>query len=137
EMSLMTTDEIPPEKPALIIDAHPTLGKYIAHHPSNRLRLIAQAISSYALAVLIVQALFWQVEDGTASLFLPLLFSAVGLGTAWYVAHYWNREIVLYEQGFSYRQGSQVGHFRYTDIVRLQPDVNRFALLSRFQGTTY
>lgn len=134
----MATDDIQQEKkPLLITEAHPTFGKYLSHHPSNRIRLVIQSLILYAIPVLILQALFWNVEDGVAQRFLPLLFAAVGLGAFWYAAHFWNREVVLYEEGFSYRQGSQMGQFRYAEIARLQPAVSQFALLSRFQGENF
>jgi hypothetical protein len=42
----------------------------------------------------------------------------------WYVLHVWNREIILYERGFSYREGSKVVHFFYHEIrgVRLRAE---------------
>ena len=133
----MSTDEIQNEAPQPITAPHPTLGNYVSHHPSNRLRLVILALIYYSILVLILQALFWNVDDNTASYFLPLLFAAVGLGAFWYAAHFWNREVILYENGFTYRQGSQLGQFRYADIVQLQPDVSRIAVLSFFQRTNF
>jgi hypothetical protein len=91
----------------------------------------------YAILVLILQALFWNVDDTTASRFLPIVFAVVGLGAYWYAAHLWNREVVLYEQGFTYMQGSRMGQFRYTEIVRVEPDVQHLTLFGRFQRTGY
>jgi hypothetical protein len=125
------------EKPESVTDAHPKLGKYISHHPSNRLRLVVRALLLYALAVFMLEALFWNVDDNTASNFLPLLFAAVGLAAFWYAAHFWNREVILYENGFTYRQGSRLGQFRYVEIVRLQPDVSQLAILNMFQRTNF
>ena len=133
----MTTDKIKETEPVSITAPHAMLGNYVSHHPSNRIRLVLRAALFYAIPVLILQALFWNVDTGTASRFLPALFAAAGLGAFWYAAHLWNREVILYENGFTYQQGSQIGHFRYGDIVRVQPDVQRIALLNRFQLTTY
>lgn len=133
----MATDETYNEAAESVTDAHPTLGNYISHHPSNRLRLVIRALIFYAIPVLILQALFWNVDDDTASRFLPVLFAAVGLAAFWYAAHFWNREVILYEHGFTYRQGSQLGQFRYVDIVRLQPDVSQMAILNIIQRTSF
>ena len=47
---------------------------------------------------------------------LLITIAAMGIATVvvgWYVAHLWNREVVLYERGFSYRQcGLRVGDVR-------------------------
>src|SRR5262245_10808910 len=133
----MSTDEIQNEVPEPITAPHPTLGNYVSHHPSNRLRLVILALIYYSILVFILQALFWNVDDNTASYFLPILFAAVGLAAFWYAAHFWNREVILYEHGFTYRQGSQLGQFRYADVVRLQPDVSRIAILKFIQQTNF
>jgi hypothetical protein len=133
----MTTDEFNNEKPQSITDAHPTLGKYLSHHPSNRIRLIIQAAIFYAIPVAILQALFWNVDNNFVTLFLPMVFAAVGLVAFWYAAHFWNREVIVYENGFTYQQGSQVGQFRYADIVMLKPDVQRINVLRFIQRTDF
>jgi hypothetical protein len=43
---------------------------------------------------------------------LALLALVVG----WFILHYWNREVILYERGFSYREGSYQAYFKYDDI---------------------
>ncbi|MDQ7024129.1 MAG: hypothetical protein Q9P44_01075 [Anaerolineae bacterium] len=133
----MTTDEIEIESSQSIFEPHPTLGKYVSHHPSNRIRLVMRAAIFYAIPVLILQALFWDVSDGAASRFLPAMFAAIALGAVWYTAHFWNREVILYEQGFTYQQGSQQGQFRYADIAILQPAVQRLGLVNVFQFTNF
>jgi hypothetical protein len=45
----------------------------------------------------------------------------------WYVLHNWNREIILYERGFSYREGSTVVFFRYEEVAGIRSRAERLA----------
>ena len=81
-----------------IFESDPILGKYVSHHPSNRLRLMIIAGVIYTFAVGIIQLVFWNVDDSIASIFIPLLFAGVVGGVLWYMLHHWNREVVLYER---------------------------------------
>ena len=56
-----------------------------------------------------------------------ILMALVMLGLAWYLLHIWNREIVLFERGFSYREGSQTVFFRYVEIDALRLQAERRA----------
>src|SRR5690606_17619332 len=51
----------------------------------------------------------------------------VGLAAGWYVLHGWNREIILYEGGFSYREGSRTVYFRYEEIAGIRLRAERLA----------
>ena len=103
-----------------IYDTHPTLGQYVSHHPSNRIRLLLRGAIFYAIPVGVLQSLFWNVSTFTAQRFLPVVFAGIALGVFWYIAHLWNREIVLYEQGFTYLEGSRTG--RKFPVSKLQPE---------------
>jgi hypothetical protein len=56
-----------------------------------------------------------------------ILTAALALGCGWYVLHLWNREIILYERGFSYREGSQTVFFRYDEIASIRMSGARLA----------
>jgi hypothetical protein len=129
----MTTQSLP-EK---IFDDHPMLGAYRSHHPSGRGRLLLRGAILYAVPVLLLQILFWDVDTPAASIFLPISFGAVGLGVVWYIAHLWNREIILYERGFTYREGSRIGEFRYDQIVRVRQKIEQIALFGFLRITRY
>ena len=91
----------------------------------------------YAIPVIILQLLFWDVDSDTAGRVLPLLFAVSGLSVAWYLAHLWNREVILYERGFTYTEGSRIGHFLYGDIIQMHQKVERIAYLDLFHRRHY
>jgi hypothetical protein len=53
--------------------------------------------------------------------------AAVALALGWYVLHIWNREIILYERGFSYREGSNTVFFRYDEVASIRQRAERLA----------
>jgi len=106
----------------------PILGPFLAHYPSNRLRLLLFGGGFYALAVLLIQALTWQIDTATASIFVPILYACVALVAFWYMAHYWNREVIVYKHGFVYREGRREVRFRYETIVTVQAQAERLRL---------
>lgn len=120
-----------------IFAADPVLGKYISHHPSRRLTLLIRAAIFYAIPALIAQFLTLELDDRTASLFLPFLFAGFAAPPIWYVLHFWNREVVLYEKGFSYRRGSITAYFKYADIVKVRQNIETQSVLNIFKRTVY
>ena len=108
-----------------IFESDPILGKYVSHHPSNRLRLMIISGVIYTFAVGIIQLVFWTVDDSLASIFIPLLFAGVAGAVLWYMLHHWNREVVLYERGFSFRQGSSTAYILYVNVIKLFPNIKK------------
>lgn len=119
-----------------IYEPDPILGKYISHHPSNRMRLMIIGGSIYAVAVVIIQAIFWNVDDENAAVFVPILFAAVAGAVLWFMLHHWNREVVLYERGFSYRRGSITAYILYMNVVKLIQNLEKVSFLG-FSRTVY
>lgn len=112
-----------------LFEDDPILGSFVAYFPSYRLRLIIQAAVLYAIPVLALQVLFAEVD----SLLIPMLYAAIALLVGWYVLHQWNREVTVYERGFTYRQGSQIGYFRYPDIIRIHQKAQRVSYFGLFR----
>jgi hypothetical protein len=54
-----------------------------------------------------------------------LLMGALVLGCGWYVLHIWNREVILFERGFSYREGSNTVYFVYTEVKSIRQRAER------------
>ena len=102
------------------IDPDPLLGQVLANYPSDRMRplLVAGAIGApVALALGLTTA---QVLEWWGPVLTVILMALVALALGWYVLHYWNREIILYEQGFSYREGSKTVFFKSGEITSIR-----------------
>ncbi len=109
------------------INPDPILGAAVANFPSDRLRplIIAGAvIAPVALALGLTTA---QVTDWWGPVVTVVLTAAVVLALGWYVLHVWNREIILYERGFSYREGSKTVFIRYDEIASIRLRAERLA----------
>lgn len=106
------------------IEPDPVLGAVVSHHPSDRGRplLIAALITGSAAVVLnftLAEFPFWWAPALTI-----VIMALLALGLGWWVLHLWNREVILYERGFSYREGSRVIPFLYAEVaaVRLRAE---------------
>jgi hypothetical protein len=110
-----------------LIEPDPLLGAPLAHYPSERGRpLLAAAVVIGAAAVLLNFTLaaapaWW----GPALTILIMALLVLGLG--WAVLHVWNREIILYERGFSYREGSNTVYFLYDEVRGIRLHAQRRA----------
>ncbi len=103
----------------------PILGKVVANYPSDRIRLLGIGGSVYAVGALLINLVFLPVEAGTALLPVVTLMALLALGVGWYLLHHWNREVVLFERGFSYREGSRTAYMPYADVRAVHLDARR------------
>ncbi|MDX1995130.1 MAG: DUF6585 family protein [bacterium] len=103
----------------------PEFGAYVANFPANRSRLLLTAGVILAAVWFVLTVVLWQVEAGLASIITVGVISVATLAVGWYVAHFWNREVVLYKRGFSYREGSAIAFIRYADVVALRQKAER------------
>jgi hypothetical protein len=126
----------PAQAPVNIFAADPVLGKYLSHHPSRRAMLLLQGAIFYAIPTGILQLLTLNLDDQTAATFLPFVFALIGVAVGWYILHLWNREVVLYEKGFSYRRGSVTAYFPYEKIVTMRQSIEKQSFLA-FSRTVY
>jgi len=109
----------------------PVLGKFIAEYPSNKLRLLIYAGIFLAVVWFVVTVALWQVEETIAATVTVVVLSAATLFAGWYITHLWNREVILYRKGFSYREGSNIASIKFTDVSSVQQRAER---LSYFGG---
>lgn len=128
--------EIPIESSAPL-DDDPAFGKYLVNYPSRRGLLLVQAAVFYIVPVVILQIVFASVDDQTASVILPVLFAALALAIMWYVLHLWNREVILYERGFTYREGSRLGRFYYHEMVTVRQSAERVVYFGIVRRAVY
>lgn len=120
-----------------VMEPDPVLGGYIAHHPSNRFMLLVLGGIAYAIPVLLLQILFARADRTTAAIVLISAYSLVALVIGWTVLHLWNREVILYERGFTYREGSHVRPFLYVNILSFQQKAVRFSIFQRWPLVVY
>lgn len=123
------------DAPAIADD--PVLGKYVMHYPSNRLMLLFRGVVLYSMGVFFIQLFFSGLDDSIAWLVLIGCYSLLALAISWYTLHLWNREVILYERGFTYRQGSRVGEFLYTRIIHLHVKAERYNVMNLIQRDIY
>jgi hypothetical protein len=112
-----------------IFEDDPILGAFVAYFPSYRLRLLIRGAIFYAIPVLLLQVIFANVD----SILIPMLYALIALLVGWYVLHLWNREVIVYERGFTYRRGSQMAYFRFADITHIQQKAERVAYFGLFR----
>lgn len=103
----------------------PVLGKYIRHYPSDRLRLLLLGGVVVGVAWFVTTVALWQVESDQAFIITVVVLFLVTLVVIWFMAHLWNREVVLYEQGFSYREGSHTAFILYATVSRFRQQAER------------
>ncbi len=98
------------------ISADPLLGRVVRNYPSNRLRLVIVGALVYGVVGMLINTAFLPFDPDTVAPYAIGALSVLALSVGWFVLHLWNREVVVYERGFSYRQGSQVGFFHFENI---------------------
>lgn len=106
------------------IEADPILGEAIANFPSDRGRALLIAGVIGGAAAVFLNFTFAAIPEWWGPALTIVLMASIGLALGWYVLHLWNREIILYERGFSYREGSKIVHFFYHELrgVRLRAE---------------
>jgi hypothetical protein len=107
------------------LEADPVYGKPLTNYPSDRGRLLLICGAIYALIAFVLNVAFLNVDQQVASIFVIGGMSLAALVIGWLVLHYWNREIVLYERGFSYREGSRDVFFSYGDVDQVMMRAER------------
>ncbi|MBL8153235.1 MAG: hypothetical protein JNM70_03550 [Anaerolineae bacterium] len=108
-------------------NAHPEYGAAIGGYRIDRLRLI---LPSALLVVLLGLGLnFTLVEsDPLRGPFLTtLIVAGAALALGWRALHYWNRQIVLFERGFSFREGAETVSFDYAEIASIRQQGEQLA----------
>ncbi|MBI1281634.1 MAG: hypothetical protein GC179_26145 [Anaerolineaceae bacterium] len=110
-----------------MIEADPVFGKVIANYPSNRTRLILPAVVLSGVASVILNVTLAEVEAWWGPVLTVVIMAAVVLGLGWRVLHFWNHEVVLYEEGFSFREGARPIFFLYHEIMSIRQQGQRLA----------
>lgn len=117
------------------LEADPVYGAVVANFPSDRTRLILIAGTISVVSAVILNFTTAAIPGWIGPAITIVLMAAIVLALAWYALHLWNREVILYERGFSLREGSDIVFFHYDEVrgVRLRAERQAyfFGLLRR------
>lgn len=113
------------------IEPHPTLGEAQDNFPSRRMVVLVRGWSVLIGLSLLVNIGVWNVEADWLGPLLVGIFGTLATVIGWWVLDHWNREVILYERGFTYREGSKNIPFRYSEIAKIRL---RAETLSTFGG---
>ncbi len=103
-----------------MIEADPLLGNVIAIYPSNRARLMMPAAIIIGVVAVVLNFTVASLETWWSPPLTVILMGAVALAAGWPVLHLWNREVVLFDNGFSYREGARTVYFLYPEVKSLR-----------------
>jgi hypothetical protein len=103
-----------------MIESDPILGNVIATYPSDRIRLLLPAGIIIGVAAVVLNFTVAAIDAWWAPPLTIILTSAISLAAGWPVLHLWNREVVLYDNGFSFREGGRTVYFLYHEVSSLR-----------------
>jgi hypothetical protein len=125
-----------------MIQADPMYGAVVANYPSDRRTpLLISAAILFAVWLSIGLPLASTSEEALPfwafAATMLLVFGGTTVGLAWWVAGLWNREVVLYEKGFRYREGSRNVYFTYAELRGVRRRIVRQTFVGFFQRDQY
>jgi len=112
-----------------MIEADPVLGAVVGVYPSDRGRLLVVAGVIGATAALILNFTLGAIRTWWGPLLTVIIMGLIVLALGWYLLHLWNREVILYARGFSYREGSRTVFFQYAEIRSIRQRAEQLAYL--------
>jgi hypothetical protein len=120
------------------IEDHPQLGKYIDNFPSRRLRALLMGWSFLIGLGLLVNLAFWNSDAAWVGPVVIIGIAIIALVVGWWIMHQWNREVIVYERGFTYREGSEDVPFVFAEVQTLRLRAERLTYLGGlFRRTVY
>ncbi|MEL6151359.1 MAG: DUF6585 family protein [Chloroflexota bacterium] len=102
------------------IPTDPLLGKPVDNFPGRRLRALLIGWPIFIATSLLFNYAFIDVNAFWVAPLVVVTVGFIGLIIGWWVLHQWNREVILYEYGFSYREGSENVPFQYTEVAAIR-----------------
>jgi len=119
------------------LDPDPVLGAPLGNAVSNRFRLLLIAGIVVLGAGLFLNFTIGAIQEGWGPPLTFLLTAAIMLGAGWWVLHWWNREIILYERGFTVEEGARVVPIRYDEVARVHLEAGRVTYGGLFPHERY
>jgi hypothetical protein len=121
-----------------MLEDNPVLGAFVASYPSDRGRLLLPGAVVCGAVAVILNFTLAEVDAWWGPLLTTIIMAVVVLAVGWYILHHWNREVILYKDGFSYREGSRPVFFRYGEIARIRQRAERLSYFGGlFRRTVY
>jgi hypothetical protein len=109
------------------IEPHPVLGEHQDNFPSRRWPPLVIAWSFLIGISLVWNIATWNIDTSDYGPFIAAVFGVIALGVGWWVMHLWNREVIFYKHGFTYREGSKDVPFRYDELETIRLRAERLA----------
>ena len=119
------------------LEADPVLGAPLRNYVSDRLRLLVAGGLVVLGVGLFLNFTIGTIQEGWGPLLTVLLTAAVVLGTGWAVLHWWNREIILYQRGFSVQEGARVVPVLYSEVAQVRLRAERVSYLGVVRHDRY
>lgn len=106
------------------IEDDPVLGKPLDNFPSRRLRALLTGGAVLVGVSLLLNAALFEIDAVWVAPLVITVTALLALAVGWWILHQWNREVILYERGFSYREGSENVPFLYGEVssIRLRAE---------------
>ncbi len=118
------------------IEPHPTLGEPLDNFPSRRLPpLLTAGLSLVGLSLLFNIATY-TVDTSAYAPVIVAVYALLTLVAGWWVLGHWNREVILYERGLTYREGSKDIPFRYEEFSAVRLRAEQLAYFGGFYRRT-
>jgi hypothetical protein len=98
-----------------MVEQDALFGRELGSYPIDRARLL---IPAGVIVIAVGAALNFTLAEveGWGPPLTTGLMTLISLIAGWWVLHQWNREVTLYEHGFTFREGSKTVFFTYAEI---------------------
>ncbi len=98
------------------LPSHPTLGDPLDNYPSRRLRVLVVGWSVLIAWSALLYFGTWDINTPWIGYVVITTTAVSSLVVGWWILHHWNRELIMYEYGFTYREGSEDVPFLYAEV---------------------
>jgi hypothetical protein len=122
---------------ASALDPDPVLGAPLGNYVSDRFRLLLIAGVAVLAIGLFLNFTVGAIQEGWGPPLTALLTAATVLGTGWWVLHWWNREVILYQRGFTVGEGARVVPIHYDEVARVHLQAERVSYLGLVRTERY
>lgn len=103
-----------------MLESDPILGNVIATYPSDRTRLLLPVAIIIGVVAVVLNFTVAAIDAWWGPPLTVIIMSVVSLAAGWPVLHLWNREVILYDNGFSFREGGRTVYFLYHEVSSLR-----------------